>query len=357
MWLKRRAFTLVELLVVIAIIGILIALLLPAVQAAREAARRSQCSNNLKQIVLAMHNYHDSHKCFPISIGWWEGPAAERSETFSDKVMMLPYLEQKPAYDNTNWRIRPWDSLGWHGNDNIQTQSTKLPVFNCPSQSNELGNAGGGGNFTYAINQGTTHNPPHIRQSNQTPSYAGESNHNGVAAYFHAIHDGSLRWENDQIVNFGAIKDGTSNTAAYAEFVIQGRETVRDDPRVWREQVYNWASSGNSTAERRQSCLAQNDLNDNNLGRVQRGASWAWSWIGVGGAYNHTMLPNEKSCQSYEGDWYGSNLLAAGSEHPGGCQVGLADGSVRFIPETVENLIWWGMGTRNGREAITIPGG
>src|SRR5512136_2591126 len=97
---KRRfmGFTLVELLVVIAIIGILIALLLPAVQAAREAARRSQCTNNLKQIVLGMQNYHDAYKTFPMSTGW--GPLYGGAYYFTDKVKMLPFIERSAEYNS-----------------------------------------------------------------------------------------------------------------------------------------------------------------------------------------------------------------------------------------------------------------
>ncbi|MCO6456766.1 MAG: DUF1559 domain-containing protein [Pirellulaceae bacterium] len=342
----RTGFTLVELLVVIAIIGILVALLLPAVQAAREAARRMQCTNNLKQIVLAMHNYHDSYGTFPISIGWHE--QLERRENFSDKVMMLPFVEQQPAYDKTDWRAHPWDSNGWHGNDNILTQSTRLPVFYCPSNQNAIGS--GRGNFTYAINQGTSHQPPHNVQG----PLAGEGRHNGMSAYHFSSWTNKHHGVNTQAVQFAHILDGTSNTAAYSEFVVQTDKLILNDKRLLKSQVYNWAG-GNSTAEVRQQCLAQQAFNDPNNGRRMRGASWAWSFIGNGSAYNHTMLPNEKSCHSYEGDWYGSNLMAATSNHPGGVNVGLADGSVRFVPQTVDAFIWWGLGTRDGGESTEQP--
>ena len=339
---RRAAFTLVELLVVIAIIGILVALLLPAVQAAREAARRMQCTNNLKQIVLSMHNYHDTYKTFPISVGWHQQQG--RRENFSDKVMILPFVEQQPAFDKTNWRAHPWDSQGWHGNDNILTESTRLPVFNCPSNHNTI--ASGRANFTYAINMGTSHSAPH----NINGPLAGEGRHNGVGAYFIADFNNKYRSTSDAVVTFGSILDGTSNTAAYSEFVIQTDKNIANDKRLHKAQVYNWAG-GSSTAEVRQNCLAQMGFS----GRRMRGASWAWSFIGNGGAYSHVMMPNEKSCHSYQGDWVGSNLMAAGSNHPGGANVGVADGSVRFMTNTVDPLVWWGMGTRDGGESIELP--
>src|SRR5512135_1528420 len=123
---RRQAFTLIELLVVIAIIAVLIALLLPAVQQAREAARRSQCKNNLKQIGLAMHNYHDVANCFPVSIGWNQNQS--RNGAFSDKVMMLPYLDQAPMYNLINYRQDPPpDGIGWFGGNQNPVLSGRLP--------------------------------------------------------------------------------------------------------------------------------------------------------------------------------------------------------------------------------------
>ena len=120
-----RGFTLIELLVVIAIIAILVALLLPAVQQAREAARRTQCKNNLKQISLALHNYHDVHKCFPQSGMWkWAGgwaPTTGRSWLF----MILPYVEQKNAFEDSDVGQPTWFDFNVSGLD--------LPFMNCPS--------------------------------------------------------------------------------------------------------------------------------------------------------------------------------------------------------------------------------
>ena len=350
--IRPRAFTLVELLVVIAIIGILVALLLPAVQAAREAARRTQCVNNLKQIVLAMHNYHDTRLIFPMTYSWRAVPGdtggGNFQNSFSDKFFLLPYMERTAEFDNTNQNIEPFDSGGWFGNANIQTQSIRIPIFNCPSNANIL--AQGRANFTYAINHGTSH----ISHTGGQAIMADNSRHNGVAAFI-GPNDPNHWLKNDPIVNMASILDGTSNTAAYSEFVIQSENAQQakwvNDKRRARAQVFTWAT-GNDTSSMRLNCLSQTGFS----GRPDmRGRSWAWSFMGVGSAYNHTMMPNERSCHSYTDDWGGSNLMAAGSEHPSGVNVAVADGSVRFVSSTVNNAVWWGFGTRAGGENIQPP--
>jgi prepilin-type N-terminal cleavage/methylation domain-containing protein len=249
----REAFTLVELLVVIAIIGVLVALLLPAVQAAREAARRMQCSNNLKQIMLAMHNYHDVHKTFPFDDSWREGNTFtrnpdQRSYSWSHRWRLLPYLERKNEYDLADRGTLPAAGDGWGDNGaNLRSTGGRLSVFNCPSNSNEQG--GGVGNFTYAINFGTSHQPPHRIAGNQpagpiVDQWTG-SRKNGFSWY--------LRWDpavnpirNDPAITMASVRDGTSNTAAYSEFIIQRESSTNftnPSRAELREQVYTWVGA------------------------------------------------------------------------------------------------------------------
>ena len=337
--LRKSGFTLIELLVVIAIIAVLVALLLPAVQQAREAARRSQCKNNLKQIGLAMHNYHEQFNCFPISIGWNQLPVADtRYGAFSDKVMMLPQLDRMAQYSQINFNTFPFDGNGWFGNSNIATQSQRIPVFNCPSQPFTI--SGGLGNHTYSINIGT--------QGVYNGTLIDNGGHNGMACFAGATANNPP--QPDPVVNFRDVLDGSSNTCAYAEFVIDGVGTPIG------QQVKTWVGSGGMTpAQIRASCLPPNNPPDDGRQNT-RGGAWAWSWTAAGGSYSHVMNPNENPCYNFNGnsgDWAGNTLQPASSLHSGGVQVLMADGSVRFISNSINNPTWIAIGTRNGGETVS----
>lgn len=343
---RVRGFTLIELLVVIAIIAILIALLLPAVQQAREAARRTQCKNNLKQIGLAQHNYHDVYNTFPITVGWNARPD-ERKGNFSDKVAMLPFLERANEFNLRSEAARPYEPTGWHGSDNIAAFGGTLPMFNCPSTPHEHANSGHNrATHTYAVNMGVMRYNGRGRQGS----------HNGIGYYAgHGITP-------DAKVDFAAITDGTSNTVSYAEFVPSpGAAGTGNSTNAFikKHQIYAWAADVPTHTELRDSCNANRaagDLgNSNDTWRQSiKGSAWSWAFIGTGNSYTHTMGINEASCSVMFGgtDWGGDSMAAAGSRHTGGAQVLLADGSARFVSENIDINTWWALGTRNGGEVI-----
>ena len=332
-----RGFTLVELLVVIAIIGTLVGLLLPAVQAARESARRSQCVNNLKQMGLAFQNYHDTNNMFPQTKTW--APTYDHN-TFSDKVLLLPFLEQMGTYKNLNPKDGGSWQQDWSGWNSLAL-SGRLPIFNCPSNNNSL--TGGRGNHTYSTNVGTSHNPPHATSGARK---VGGGSHNGMQATIQAAGGAT-----DTPIRMADVSDGTSKTALVSEFVIEAwNGNVTNDPKLWKSQVYSW-TDGNSTANTRQNCLNQTGLNDAGGGRVLRGSSWSWNQFMGGSSYAHIMMPNEKSCHTFGSDWDNDSAMAATSMHPGGVNVGLVDGSVQFFTDSVANDVWWAYGTRKGGEA------
>ena len=326
---QRNAFTLIELLVVIAIIAILIALLLPAVQQAREAARRTQCKNNLKQIGLALHNYHDVHNQFPIN-GSWDRP-------YSDKVGMLPMLERGNEFNRINYQQWPFSS--WSG-DNRVAFSGRLPVFNCPSNAQPNAN-GPAANFTYAINSGVMN----YSKDGVTRTSGWANRHNGFASA------GGWPNEFDAPVTFSSLIDGTSNTAAYSEF---GMADFTPGPLGVRGmQTKGWVNATNPHQMLRVECLAKTDSQDSSGGRHNmRGFGWSWAFMGVGTYYAHNMNPNENGCHAQDQDWDANNLMSASSYHTGGAQICLGDGSVRFISENIDNETWVRIGVRNDGRVV-----
>ncbi len=213
---RRTAFTLVELLVVIAIIGILIALLLPAVQAAREAARRSQCSNNLKQIGLALHNYHDTFNSFP--------PARVRDQRCTDEwnsnniswhARILAYMEQSALYDAINWEVWP----GWNA-PNDQVRNKVVTGYLCPSDSGDGGimwTALDGTRVSGYAPDGALGHTNYVACVGDDPrlrTTTGESR--GIFFVMRRRIDGQASGK----LSFASVRDGTSNTLAFSECVI-----------------------------------------------------------------------------------------------------------------------------------------
>ncbi len=340
--LVRRGFTLIELLVVIAIIAVLIALLLPAVQAAREAARRSQCVNNLKQLGIALHNYHDSLGSFP----WDHGPNGWNE--WSSLTMLLPYIEQGNLYNSINFAYtynaaNPTTvDQGGPGTNTTVTQ-TKLTVFICPSDSDRLTNPDGHSNYT--INIGSDGLTPEI-----TTPFGGI----GVSEYATG---------GPTTINIAAITDGTSNTAAYSE-VVKGIGTSNSLDNLTPTSTItggNVIFVGNPQADY-QICqgMGRATTQAQVSGDYATGMYWHSSQRAFG-RYRHVMPPNTWSCQPYSvppGDVGGAGHrdfgpLTASSRHPGIVNVLFVDGSTRAIKGTISPPVWWALGTRAAGEIIS----
>jgi len=291
--MKRRklsGFTLVELLVVIAIIGILVALLLPAIQAAREAARRTECNNNLKQIGLALHNYHDTYRKFPP--GYFTTiTSSSNPQRYCWMQTILPFVEQASLFDqfqtHINNRDNPWD---WVGSDD------KIDGFMCPSDpaAGKVTSAGFHGNYL-AVHGGHSLQP----SSNQTSA-------NGMFFVYSEI-------------TLADILDGTSNVA------MAGEIRLLKDGADRRGRYYQ---IGYETAN---ATLALRDTPNSAAGdRGHQGRIKNSKWAPSG----HT---------SGSGGWY---RLNARSYHPGGVLMALADGAVRFVSDNVDLTTWNNLGNR-----------
>lgn len=362
---KRTGFTLVELLVVIAIIGILVGLLLPAVQAAREAARRMQCSNNLKQLGLAIHNYESAHKKFPFRRGGSVGTndAARRSGNFrrlSGFVPLLPYIEQAPLANQISGGeidaigpIPPGGPAGWYGaNGGYGPWKVQIPTYQCPSD-NPIKSASHGTNcyaFSMGDWAGATASPRRFNDN--------ALNDRGPFGSF-SIPKG-----------FNSISDGTSNTIAMSERVFHGNVGIRnslgtDDVRkfVAVNQASVLASPG--------ACLAT-AVGQYYAPGVRVKARFGSLWTDGQAervAFNTILGPNKPSCVidgNGNADSIGG-LLTASSNHTGGVNAVFMDGSVHFISENIDtgNValppvlsgpspygVWGALGSAAGGDAV-----
>jgi len=345
----RRGFTLIELLVVIAIIGVLIALLLPAVQSAREAARRSQCVNNLKQIGLAFHNYL-SNNTDTVPPGQIDGV-----QNFSAQARLLPFLEQTTIYNALNWNLPArWD--GWRGNDGLSAplypdegmvfQGTAATMqvkgFLCPSDPNPGSTDGWTvngvfrqyANSNYGLNGGLN------RHSNSwTP--------NGVA-YNATRWDGAMR----QTITLSTFVDGTSNTAIFSEW-IKGPGNNNFTPQQNGLAMVYTAGSVTSDGQGGDNWLqAQNcQLNGTTMFNGYKGEIYIWS---LQSWYYHIQPPNRRACRFNNAQWDRiTGVIGASSIHPGGVNVLFGDGSVKFVKSSVNYIPWYAIATPNGGEQVS----
>ncbi len=348
-----RAFTLVELLVVIAIIGVLIALLLPAVQAAREAARRMSCTNNQKQWLLASQNYHSTYNVFP-------GLGNDGVATYSIQANLLPYIEQPAIASLIDFTVpfmtgnRGVYFISASLSDVIQT---KANVFRCPSDGTDelyligkIGSASGpdafsrGGNYVFSTGSGVY------------PDFDIRYPTSGLFYY------NSSRGINN-------ITDGTSNTIILSETLLGDNGTDSPLTSGTKELRRVATMSGNPfmlipAADQEQGC--DPPLTDPGEGsfenlktRMETCTAWdgkragAWIWGSpVNSAFNAYYPPNHALPDVH---FHGIGLYGARSNHPNGANTGLADGSVRFTSNSVNLDIWRASATIDGGETVSTP--
>ncbi|MBL8811393.1 MAG: DUF1559 domain-containing protein [Planctomycetaceae bacterium] len=306
---RRSAFTLIELLVVIAIIAILVALLLPAVQQAREAARRTQCKNNLKQLGIAIHNYHDTYNCIPIA------DVDGSSNPVSAHARLLPYIEQDNLYKVVDFNV-PYN----HANNTV-ARNTELPAFRCPSDPTRLpASIGGRNNYYWNAGSGIV-----MYSSGAT----GQPASNGIV-----FHNTRIR--------FNDITDGLSNTAGMAEKLTGDGNNGISTPLV---DTYRPGTYPNTPDEALQQCNATNVTDLSLQGYSNVGGPWLQQYHSTN-QYNHVLPPNGRSCMFPPG----RIATTANSQHTGGVQILLCDGSVRFVTENLDLKVWRSLGSRDGAE-------
>jgi len=359
---KNSGFTLIELLVVIAIIAVLIALLLPAVQAAREAARRAQCVNNLKQLGLAAHNYNSQNNVFPLQSTYPAGSIQSWGWSYGWPLALLPHLEQGPAFNSFNFAAGLFgNASGYtvqHGNDTIAY--IQLTALICPSDgtrqrpqaptgaTNYVGNMGGPGSI--AAFTGTV-----------IPQAGNPNGTQWISGWGDAQNMGPVGVEN--------IRDGTSNTALFSERLIglNGNPTITRSSQDFKRAVFNGSvgapfHSGQAGAQAFiQGCLAMPGTT-NSVESYGSGCYWmaGYPWHIVVNEYLHAGPPNSVACQNPQEE-FGTWLTFVGptgsapptSNHPGGVNIAFADGSVRFVKDSVSLPTWWALGTRNSGEVIS----
>lgn len=339
---RQRGFTLIELLVVIAIIAVLIALLLPAVQQAREAARRTQCKNNLKQFGLSMHNYESTNGCFQranyssisTSTTGWQG--------FSGHTMLLPYMDQAPLFNRIDFTQAFW------GGNNATLKATVLPAFLCPSDRGWMygtygndGSTGGGGN-NYFVSGG-----PSLLMLGVTGGGVGGS-------------PGTPIGVNDQIgvcnlfrnIKIADITDGTSNTIAASEAVIgDGNSSVFTLGDVIRGATISF---GNTFANQAQ-LTAFSGTCDQNTHYGITGKNWINGMPGQT-FFNTLNPPNSPNvdCMECGGcSWYDARgVINARSRHVGGVHCLMADGSVRFVSNNLDFNTWQRLGAISDGQVV-----
>jgi prepilin-type N-terminal cleavage/methylation domain-containing protein/prepilin-type processing-associated H-X9-DG protein len=347
---RRRGFTLIELLVVIAIIAVLISLLLPAVQSAREAARRAQCVNNLKQLSLGVHNYHSVNNSLPMG---------EASGMVSPFVAILPYIEQKPLFDALNFSVPSVavQGLGFLSNDlaSLTVGQTYISTYVCPSEVNQGLRDNFGFNYwatSYAWNAGSWHQYAYRWDGLFGRSVASTDSHDpsqpGIT--IPALPN----------VGFNAITDGLSNTLLVGE---SAAGPINDGAPLTRYSECYGVKQIDPNVNDLTLPTACLNLDWRNQAAIADNAGFQWRYKGysfldgtMGRTWFNTLLPPNKLCCAFGGTTMTAAIKPLSSYHPGGVNAAFADGSVRFFKESVNRQTWTSLGTRDSGEVVSADG-
>jgi prepilin-type N-terminal cleavage/methylation domain-containing protein/prepilin-type processing-associated H-X9-DG protein len=381
----RKGFTLIELLVVIAIIGVLIALLLPAVQMAREASRRTQCSNNLKQLGLAAQSYHTAANVLPSqtldNVVPTGGTTGKLQWFTSWTASLLPNFDQQPLYNAINFSVPmlEWTPPIYGANTTVGL--TSISSLLCPSESLSV-------YPTFAIGSGSpTGYTGQFAVSNYAGNYGGPAILRACSGTIVPVTGNNLVFQlmtaagtkapaTAGPVRIQAITDGTATTTLFSEHLLAAvspaattNPPVTPGPGLGRrglyQATYQVVIDQGSLANAQAFVAACQGLPGTTQATTAGafGSQWLMSldFATANNAYSHVMTPNTSSCTGTQtansfisnSSWGGIGAaITATSNHSGGVNIAFCDGSVKFVKDSVDLKTWWGLGTRNGHEIL-----
>lgn len=336
---NKRGFTLIELLVVIAIIAILIALLLPAVQQAREAARRTQCKNNLKQLGLALHNYHDVFKTFPPARvrTYGSGIQAWNTSNVAWGARILPYIEQAPLYDTVNWnQVKGNSTASGHNANPNGAMRQRLEAFRCPSDpENGAGKKfdlpDGSGVVTGAAANAAYGHTNYVGNLGTGTRVQPQTSSANIARF-----DGLMTEVSS--VRIRDITDGTTNTLAVAEVQIGFPHLATNAT----------GPIGPPNTNNNEVCPQNGNPTTNSF--RQTGNSWFYGERPNSIIFTTHVGPNSRLYDC--GNNTDRAVFASRSAHVGGVQVSMSDGSARFASENIDLQVWRNLGSRHDGNTV-----